>query len=93
MIDGKFMGYAKTLGRVNNDMVEKKVVNVGSATLIIGGSAVGAYIGFKLGGPQGALVGALVCSFVGALAAGYIKKLKVIWHPDGKVEVDVETRF
>ena len=74
-------------------LVERKEVSVPGATLILGGAAVGTYIGLQLGGPYGAAVGALVGSFVGAFAAGYIKKVTVVWKPNGEVRVEYETRF
>ncbi|EHH2484559.1 hypothetical protein J7X22_004673 [Vibrio parahaemolyticus] len=84
---------SQVLGSVNNTSGENKEVTVPGMTLILGGAAVGTYVGLKIGGPMGAAVGSMVGAFIGALAAGYIKNFKVIIHPDGKVEVEYETRF
>ena len=81
------------LGTVNNLEQLEKTITVPGVTLVLGGTAVGAFVGFQIGGPMGAAVGALVGAFAGALAAGYIKKFTVILHKDGKVEVIYETRF
>lgn len=82
-----------TLGAVYNPGYISREVTVPGATLVLGGAVAGAYVGLKIGGPVGAAVGTLVGAFVGALAAGYIKRFKVILHPNGKVEVEYETRF
>lgn len=82
-----------TLGKVENLEGISREVSISGVTLILGGAAIGAYVGVQIGGGVGAAVGALVGAFVGALAAGYIKRLKVILHRDGSVEVEYETRF
>lgn len=84
---------SKTLGTVDNPDQVKREVSVPGAVLILGGAIVGTYVGTQLGAAAGAAVGALVGAFVGALAAGYIKRFKVILHPDGKVEIEYETWF
>lgn len=75
----------KVLGKVSNSDGITKKVDVPSAMLIIGGAAIGTYVGFQIGGPVGAAVG--------ALAAGFIKKLRVNLKRDGTVEVEYETVF
>jgi uncharacterized protein YcfJ len=88
------MAYAhKTLGNVENPEGLDKQVSIPGATLVLGGALVGAYIGLQIGGGVGAAIGALVGAFIGAFAAGYIKRFKVILHPNGKVDVEYETRF
>lgn len=84
---------AAVLGSVDNPGHRRREATVPGVFLVLGGAAVGTYVGLKIGGPEGAAVGALVGAFVGALAAGYIKRFKVILHPGGKVEVEYETRF
>ena len=84
---------SQVLGSVNNASGENKEVTVSGMTLVLGGAAVGTYVGFRIGGPMGAAVGSLVGAFVGTLAAGYIKNFKVIIHSSGTVEIEYETRF
>lgn len=81
------------LGTVANPQYLEREVSIPSVVLILEGSVIGTYIGFKIGGGVGAAVGVLVGAFVGALAAGYIKRFKVILHRNGSVEVEYETRF
>jgi outer membrane lipoprotein SlyB len=82
-----------TLGTVYNPGYISREVSIPGATLILGGAIVGTYVGLQIGGPVGAAVGVLVGAFVGALAAGYIRRFRVILRPDGTVEVEYETRF
>jgi uncharacterized protein YcfJ len=82
-----------TIGQVANTAGEYKDVSIPGALLILGGAAVGTYVGLQIGGGIGAAVGALVGGFIGALAAGFIKEFSVTLYPDGKVDVWYETRF
>ncbi len=85
------------LGQVKNESRLQKVVPVTITVLILGCSAVGAYVGLRIGGAVGAAVGALVGAFVGSLAgllaSGLLKTFRVKLHKDGWVEVQYETRF
>jgi hypothetical protein len=83
----------RELGSVPNPGGRGVEINVWPPLVILGSSAVAAYVGWRIGGPQGAAVGALVGAFVGALAAGLIRKFRVVLHPNGKVEVEYETWF
>lgn len=91
--DTKVPYASETVGSVSNPEGIRREVSVPGAALVLGGAAIGTYVGLNIGGSVGAAVGALVGAFIGALAAGYIKRLKVILHPNGKVEVEYETRF
>ena len=83
----------KVLGTVDNPEALYKEVSIPGMTLVLGGAAIGTYVGLQVGGGAGAAVGALIGAFVGSLAAGYIKRCKVVLHSDGTVEVEYETRF
>lgn len=80
------------LGSIDNPSEQPQSINIPGAILVLGGAAVGTYVGVQIGGGIGAVVGALVGGFVGALAAGFIKNFRVVIHPDGRIEVEYETR-
>lgn len=84
---------SEVIGTVENPEHRSITINIPAVVLIVGSGAVGGYVGWRIGGATGAAVGALVGSFVGALAAGYIRRLRVTLHSDGRVEVEFETRF
>ena len=78
------------LGTVHNIDKQRREVTLPGTILILGGAAAGTYVGFHIGGPMGAAAGALVGSFVGALAAGFIKRLKVVIRPNGEILIEYE---
>lgn len=87
------MSYKKEyLGRIGNPPGEMMTIDVPGAILVLGSAAAGTYVGVQVGGGMGAVVGGLVGGFVGALAAGFIKNFRVVIHPDGRIEVEYETR-
>jgi len=79
--------FHKTLGEVSNPASIVRSVDVPRATIIMGSSAIGAFVGTKIGGPLGTAVGAIVGSHVGALALGQVESLKVSINGFGVVEV------
>jgi hypothetical protein len=81
------------LGNAGSGSAARQRIDVPTVALIFGGAAVGAYVGFEVGGPHGAAVGALVGAAVGGVAAGVLKRLTVIIHCDGSVEIQYETVF
>lgn len=52
---------SKMLGQVENKSQLQKEVSVSTALLVLGSSAVGAYVGLRIGGPVGAAVGLSRC--------------------------------
>ncbi|BAY39583.1 hypothetical protein NIES2111_39590 [Nostoc sp. NIES-2111] len=77
----------QTIGQVSNPANIIRSVDVPKATLILGTSAIGAFVGTKIGGPLGTTVGTLVGSHVGHLALGRMESLKVTVNGFGAVEV------
>jgi hypothetical protein len=65
-------------------------IDVPRALVILGSSAVGAYIGFRLGGPQGAAVGALVAATVASIAVLVVRRVRVRVNAKGEIIVEVE---
>lgn len=58
--------------------------------VILGSGAVGAWVGYRLGGPQGAAAGALVATVVASIAVLVVRKLRVRVRPGGEIAVEVE---
>lgn len=87
------MTFTKSLGNVGYSESARREFSIPRAVLIAGCGAVGAYVGFRIGGGHGAAIGAIVGTFMGAFAAGCIRSLKVIVHPSGKFEAECETCF
>lgn len=78
------------LGNVYNMNGIRQVVNLDAPLVILGSAAIGVAVGLAIGGPTGAVVGALVGAFVGVLAVGAIRRIRVIFHGSGRVEVEMD---
>jgi outer membrane lipoprotein SlyB len=86
------MKHRSIIGTVSNPSRLARRVDVPTALIMIGTAAVGAYVGFQIGGPEGAAAGALVGLFVGAVATLTVESLRVVLHKDGRVEVELKFR-
>jgi hypothetical protein len=78
----------KTIGNISNPAHIVRNIDVPRATIILGSSAIGAFVGTKLGGPLGTAVGTLVGSYVGSLALGEIESLRVEVNGFGVVTIN-----
>ena len=76
-------------GTIANPHGELRRVDVPRAAIILGSSAIGLVVGAQLGGPAGAAVGALVGSVVGSIAVLAVASIRVTWHIDGRVEIEL----
>lgn len=65
-------------------------LDVPRMTVILGGAAVGAWVGYQLGGPQGSAVAACVGTVIASVAALAVKRVRVRFTPKGEVIVDIE---
>ena len=85
------MGFSNTfteqLGKISNAANNVHSVDIPQATIVMGASAIGAFVGTKIGGPLGTAVGALVGSHIGSLALGQVESMKVSINGFGVVEV------
>jgi outer membrane lipoprotein SlyB len=77
----------QTIGQVSNPGSIVRSIDIPKATIVMGASAIGAFVGTKIGGPLGTAVGTLVGSHVGTLAVGNVEYLKVSVNGFGAVEV------
>ncbi|MBE9229659.1 hypothetical protein IQ264_30090 [Phormidium sp. LEGE 05292] len=77
----------RRIGQVSNPAQIVRSIDVPRATLIMGASAVGAFVGTKIGGPVGTAVGTLVGGYVGKLAIGEVQSLTVKVNGLGMVEI------
>ena len=75
------------LGRVTNTEHIDTVVAVPGASLVLGSTAIGTYVGLVIGGEIGAAVGGLASTAVANLAWGEIHTLAVELNRHGQVNL------
>jgi len=75
------------LGKICNPEHLQTVVGIPGASLALGSTAIGLYVGLMIGGETGKAVGGLVSAYAAGVAYGEVKSLAVELDLVGQVNV------